>query len=163
MSEQVPNTALSSLYDDLDFLGGIMDNQKYCFGKRYYVGLDWYGIFLRMRDSESQDINGSFIMGNICTNTAQQWDVYKDHPVFGKILLDKIIKARHGLARVIKTYKSIQKNVTASSIENKAIIILDNLIPHHIKINEGILLPDNSKSPPINNIENFNEIDLENN
>ena len=146
---RVPTVSLSNLYTDLDFLAGIQDGQKYCFGKRFYVSMDWVGSLLRTIHNESQSVNGISIMENICTNAAQQYDSYCNNKIFGPTLLKKIIAARHGLSRVVRTYQSIQQNVTASNILNRAILILDNTIPIHIKIKEGIILEENKNSEEI--------------
>lgn len=141
----VPPISLKNLYDDLDFLGGIKDKQKYSFSKRYYSGLGWADYFWRRIDGENQDINGIAAMESICTNASQQWDVYKNHDVFGSQLLDKMVSARHGLQRCVNTHDSLQKTVSSSSIKNRSILLLDNAIPYERKVREGIILvPDTS-------------------
>lgn len=136
----VPPVSLANLYNDLDFLAGIRDKQKYSFGKRFYTNLDWIGVAYRIRDGEKQDVNGISIMEQICVNASQQWDSYRNNHIFGPELLNKMVAARHGLKRCVDTYESEQKTVSASSIKNRAILLLDNAIPLQRKIKEGIVL-----------------------
>ena len=136
----VPPVSLKNLYDDLDFLGGIKDKQKYSFSKRYYSGLGWSDYFWRRLDGENQDVNGIYAMESICINSVQQWDTYHNHQVFGIQLLDKMVIARHGLQRCVNTHDSLQKTVSSSSIKNRAILLLDNAIPYDRKVKEGIIL-----------------------
>lgn len=137
----VPPVSLQNLYNDLDFLAGIKDKQKYSFNKRYYTNLDMMGWVWRKLDGENQEINGISTMESICTNAAQQWDTYKNKKPFGAMLLDKIVAARYGLDRVVKTYDSLQNTVYSSNIRNRGIIILDGVIPEERKIKEGFIPP----------------------
>lgn len=138
----IPPVSLSKLYTDLDFLAGISDKQKYCFGSRYYTDLSWMGIMYRIKDNEKQDVNGISKMELICKDAAEQWETYKNHKIFGYTLLTKIITARHGLQRCVETYESQQRPVTSSNVKNRAILLLDNIIPYDRKIKEGIIQPD---------------------
>lgn len=138
MIEDIPESLLD-LFTDLDFLAGIADNQKYCFGKRYYAGIDWYGSLLRIRDNESQDVNGIAAMTRICSNASQQLKIYKNNEKYKQSLIKKMVAARHGLSRVVKTYKSFQKHSTAGNIVNRPMMILDYAIPDSIKTSEGII------------------------
>lgn len=145
----VPPVSLSTLYIDLDFLAGINDKQKYCFGGRYYTDPGWIGTFFRLRDNEKQDVNGIAKMESICKDAAEQYETYKCNKIFGPTLLNKIIAARHGLERCVNTYQSNQKVVTASNITNRAILLLDNIIPHERKIKEGIIQPENEEDEKV--------------
>lgn len=147
-----PPISLTKLYNDLEFLGGIGDNQKYSFGERKYTNNDYFATVFRAFRSESQDVNGILNMENICTDAIEQYKVYIDHKVFGKKLLDSIIKARHGLSRCVTTYRTLQRLTTATNIETRAIFLLDNIIPEDRKISEGII---HKKS--ISTEVNFNE------
>lgn len=141
-----PPISLKKLYNDLDFLGGIKDKQKYCFVGRCYVGLGWDGTFWRSWYRESQDIIGISAMESICMDACQQWDTYINHRVFGNQLLDKMVAARHGLQRCADTYYSIQKTIVCDEIKNRAILLLDNTIPYDRKVREGIvLIPDTAE------------------
>lgn len=135
-----PPVSLKKLYDDLDFLSGIKDRQKYCFSKRYYTNLSWLDYVWRKLDGENQDVNGIAAMETICMDAGQQFETYHKHPIFGIQLLDKMVSARHGLQRCSNTYDSLQRTVTASSIKNRGILLLDNTIPYDRKVREGIVL-----------------------
>ena len=141
----VPPVSLSTLYTDLDFLAGISDKQKYCFGGRYYTDPGWIGLLFRLKDNEKQDVNGISKMELICKDAAEQWETYKNNRLFGPTLMNKVIAARHGLQRCVNTYESLQKITTASNIKNRAILLLDNIIPHDRKLREGIIQPENEE------------------
>lgn len=139
MSENtVPPVSLANLFRDLDYLAGIGDSQKYCFVHRTYINNGLFSSIYRAFYAESQDTNGISIMENICIDATQQYERYKNNKTFGKPLLDRIVRARHGLNRCKNTYTSLQKGTTASNIEIR-ILTLDNIIPEQRKIDEGII------------------------
>lgn len=148
MTHTVPTVHLDDLFGRLDFLALALPGQKPCFKGEYYIDKQslyspttWLGPIWRSIDGEKQDVTGNVEITKICTNAAQTYASYKDEDNFGPMLLDKIINARQGLARIAQTYDSIGKRVTASAIRNSGIFILDNIIPHERKILEGIVLP----------------------
>lgn len=134
-----PPVSLVKLYGDLEFLGGIGDNQKYCFGKKTYINNGWIATFWRAIEGESQDINGIATMESICTDAGEHYNHYKNSITFGPKLLDSIVKARHGLGKCVATYRTLQKLTTATNIEIRAIFLLDNIIPEERKLSEGII------------------------
>ena len=137
----VPNETLRVLLMDLDFLANVMENQKYCFKGKYYV--DKYSLismFFRIKDGESQDVNGLSKMGSICKIACETYQQYQSNIHFGPIIINKMIGARKGLERVALTYESLGKIVTAANIRNQGILLLDGAIPKNHRIKEGFNL-----------------------
>jgi hypothetical protein len=133
-----PSVALAKLYVDLEYLGGISNNQKYCFGKRTYINNGWIATVYRLIENESQDVNGLSTMESIVTDAGEQYNHYKDDKTFGPKLLDSIVKARHGVFKCATTYRTLQKLTTASNIEVMIVFVLDNIIPDERKLSEGL-------------------------
>jgi hypothetical protein len=136
----IPTESLKNVFIDLDFLSGIMENQKYCFKNRYYVDKkSIFGSIVRMIDSECLDISGITKIGSICKNAVELFETIQI-PTFKNILQEKIISARKGLERTAITYETLNKNVTASNIRNQGILLLDGVLSNEIKLKEGFIL-----------------------
>jgi len=137
----IPTISLQKLFEDLDFLSQGLPGQKPCFRRRYYVDkTSWVGTFCRMVDQESQATLGNILISNICKSACEHYESYKNHPYFKEILMDKIIRARQGLARIAETYDSVGQFTTATNIRNSGILMLDGVIPKDKKIQIGIEL-----------------------
>lgn len=138
---------LRRIFNDLDFIGGIKDNQKVCFKKRYYVKKDdWFGALWRTLDNECLNITGISEIQSICSITLSIYETYKNDPDYGEIFLDKIVAARKGLMRLMETYKSLGKIVESDAIKNSAIIDFDKMIPIERRIQEGFIVPSRYKT-----------------
>lgn len=131
--------SLETLIKNLEFLGQISDNQKYCFITRQHVTNAWYHGLWRTILGESQDINGIAQMKEIAKDAVEQWDRYKEDEDFRDMLLDSIVRARHGLQKCHDNYQKLNKTQTATSIRVSAITPLDKLIPEQRKYDEGII------------------------
>lgn len=135
---------LRLLLNNLDLLAGVKDNQKISFKSRTYYDKDglmnishWLGVFERTLSGERMEVNGIAEISSICKVSTELYEQYKDHRVYGKTLLDKIVEARKGLGRLKVTYESIGKGLVASSINVSGILLLDSIIPDSRKIEEG--------------------------
>lgn len=138
--------------NDLRFVGGVNDNQKLCFNKRYYVDKDWWwGSFLRTLEGERMEVSGITKIGSICQVALENYQFYAGHESYGTILLDSIVNARKGLGRLKMTYESLGKNVVANNIETSGILVLDSIIPKERKIAEGLYIPIHSKKKDAKN------------
>lgn len=159
MDSAIPPESLLNLILNLEFLGGISNNQKYCFVTKQYVPNKWYFAVWRTFLGESQETNGISMMERICRDATQQWERYKNDKYFSNMLLDAIVKARHGLQKCHDNYISLQKAQTATSIRFSVIGPLDKLIPEDRKYTEGILV--NSVSSNMKeSSDNFEDVDI---
>lgn len=156
MDSVIPPESLINLIMNLEFLGGISNNQKYCFVTKQYVPNIWYYSIWRSFLGESQETNGIATMERICRDASEQWNVYRNNNNFRELLLDAIVKSRHGLQRCHDNYLSLQKTQTATSIRLKSIGPLDNLIPEERKITEGIISKTQNKSVRSNSVTSNN-------
>ena len=156
------NVTTKNLFDDLDFIAGIMDGCKPCFGKRYYVSSDsWVGTFWRTLEGEKQATLGNSKIDEICRNASETYAAIKNGP-YGKTLNEKIIKARIGLTRLVATYESLGKYPIANSIRNSGILVLDELISTADKIKYGFMLnPESNHDIDVGKMSEGENFDLE--
>lgn len=135
---------LRLLFNGLDLLAGVNDNQKISFKSKSYYDKDgifnishWMGVFERTISGERMEVNGISEISSICKVATELYPQYSKNKTFGKTLIDKIVDARKGLGRLKLTYETIGKTLVASSINTSGILLLDSIIPNQRKINEG--------------------------
>jgi len=139
MSE-IPQVLLQC-FTDLDFISGVGDNEKICFGRRQYVSKDsWSGCFIRFYGNESMETTGVLKLKEICLMSAQCYLTFKNKNNFGDAIMEKIINARKGLTRLKLTYDSIDKTIVGSKINSTCIFILDSVIPYSERKQNGFIL-----------------------
>jgi hypothetical protein len=83
------------------------------------------------------DVTGIGKINSIAKVACENWSHY-ERTQFAKTLMDKIVGARHGLARLANTYESLDKPVSANSIRISGVLVLDMIIPPDRKRLEGI-------------------------
>lgn len=159
MSSNIPPESLNNLILNLEYLGGISNNQKYCFITKTYVPNTWYYGLWRGIMGESQEINGHSTMERYCRDASQQWEIYKNNEDFSDLLLDAIVKARHGIQRCHDNYQTLQKSQIATSIRISVLGPLDKIIPKSRKDEEGII--SGSRTKRIDSFESKREIEEE--
>ena len=144
VSSSIP-VHLEELFDMMDFIGSAIKGNKICFKNKTFVeSKSWFGSLFRRYNGENQATRGNEIVRKCCKESSEAYRQYKSHPL-GKIILDKILKLRHGIQIIISNYID---DISVVNHLNGSILFLDLEIPGNIKesINMGKILEPSSSS-----------------
>lgn len=143
--------ALQRIFEDAGFIGAAQDGYKPNIRAKYYTQADsWVGWALRHFHGENADKTKLFVR-NTCEAMSQALEQYKSTK-FRAIILEKMIRLRIGVSKIVETYKS---DINAKAHLEDSILILDMCIPEEIKIKYGFVvgrelpIPEDTKSSPV--------------
>lgn len=132
---------LKSICKKLSLVGNVGIDQKINFKNEYYINRDsYYGSLLRYFEAEKQSTSGNAYLENLCSETTNIYNTYKNNPCYLKLLYDNIINARKGLMRLRDTYSKINYQDKTLNCIDGCILQLDFILPDSLKLEHGFIL-----------------------
>jgi hypothetical protein len=132
---------LKSICKKLSLIGNVGIDQKINYKNEYYINRDsYYGSVLRYFESEKQSTVGNAYLENLCNETINIYNTYKDNSNFTNLLFINVVNARKGLMRLRNTYSKINYQDKTLNCIDGCIMQLDFILPKDIKIEHGFIL-----------------------